>query len=159
MPVTLDIVASWRRPRAVVRRLLGQGRSEPFAFSLLVTGLILLWVSLAPFLAREAYFNPEQPLLQRLLAAALAMAATVPFWYLLAALGHIVARIMGGKGSYYGGRIALFWALVATAPALLVSGLVRGMIGLGAAANLTGTITALVFVLFWAVMLHEAERE
>jgi hypothetical protein len=124
----------------------------------LVTGLILLWVSLAPFLAREAYFQPDQPLTQRLLAAALAMAATVPFWYLLAAIGHLVARMMGGQGSWYGARVALFWALVATAPALLVSGLVRGMIGLGAAANVTGSITAMVFLLFWAVMLAEAER-
>jgi hypothetical protein len=157
MSVTLDIVASWRQPRAVVRRLLAQ-RSEPFAFALLVTGLILLWVSLAPFLAREAYFQPDQPLTQRLLAAALAMAATVPFWYLLAAIGHLVARMMGGQGSWYGARVALFWALVATAPALLVSGLVRGMIGLGAAANVTGSITAMVFLLFWAVMLAEAER-
>jgi hypothetical protein len=157
MSVTLDIVASWRQPRAVVRRLLAQ-RSEPLAFALLVTGLILLWVSLAPFLAREAYFQPDQPLTQRLLAAALAMAATVPFWYLLAAIGHLVARMMGGQGSWYGARVALFWALVATAPALLVSGLVRGMIGLGAAANVTGSITAMVFLLFWAVMLAEAER-
>jgi hypothetical protein len=80
MSVTLDILASWRRPRAVMRGIMGQGKSEPFAFSLLVTGLILLYLSLTPFLAREAYFHPEQPLTQRLVAAALSMGATVPIW-------------------------------------------------------------------------------
>ena len=158
MSVTSDILESWRRPRAVVRRLLGQGRSEPFAFSLLLTGLILLYVSLAPFLAREAYFDPDSPLTQRMLAAALAMAALVPLWYLLAALGHLVARALGGKGSYYGGRIALFWALVATSPALLTSGLVRGVLGLGGASDVTGVVTLGIFLVFWTVMLQEAEQ-
>ena len=157
MSVTADILESWRRPRAVMRRLLGQPRSEPFAFSLLVTGLILLFVSLTPFLAREAYLKPDQPLPQRLLAAALAMAATVPVWYLLAAVGHIVVWAMGGKGSFYGGRLALFWALVAAAPAVLTSGIVRGMVG-GVGSDVIGIIAAGVFVLFWILMLHEAER-
>ena len=158
MSVTVDIVESWRRPRVVVRRLLAQPRSEPFAFSLLMTGLILLFVSLAPYLAREAYFQPEQPLTQRGLAAALAMAATVPFWYLLAALGHLVARILAGKGSFYAARIALFWAVVAASPGLLTSGLVRGMRGNDAVSDGLGLIAALAFVVLWVVMLQEAER-
>jgi hypothetical protein len=157
MSVSADIVESWRRPRGVMRRLLALPRSEPFAFSLLVTGLILLFVSLTPFLAREAYLKPEQPLTQRLLAAALAMAATVPFWYLLAAIGHLVARVLGGKGSFYGGRLALFWALVAAAPAVLTSGLARGMVG-GVGSDVIGMIAAGIFGLFWVLMLHEAER-
>ena len=157
MSVTADIVESWRRPQAVVRRLLGQARSEPFAFSLLGTGLVLLFVSLTPFLAREAYLSPEQPLTQRLLAAALAMAATVPLWYLLASFGHLVARVLGGKGSFYAARVALFWALVAASPALLVSGMVRGMVG-GGRSDVIGLIAAGVFVLFWILMLREAER-
>ena len=158
MSVIADIVESWRHPGVVLRRLLGQPRSEPFAFSLLVTGLVLLFVSLTPFLAREAYYQPDQPLTQRVLAAALAMAATVPLWYLLAALGHLVARLVGGKGSYYGGRVALFWALVAGSPGLLVSGLVRGMRGTGGAADGIGLIAAAAFLILWVVMLREAER-
>lgn len=158
MSVTLDIVESWRRPRVVLRRLLGQGKSEPFAFSLLVTGLILLFVSRTPYLRREALATPETPLVQLLLASALATAATVPFWYLLAAAGHLVARALGGRGGYYQGRIALFWALVATSPALLAVGLVQGLIEPGPGTVATGFVALAVFVQFWAVMLHEAER-
>jgi hypothetical protein len=157
MSVTLDILASWRRPRAVMRGIMGQGKSEPFAFSLLVTGLILLYLSLTPFLAREAYFHPEQPLTQRLVAAALSMGATVPIWYLLAALGHLVARLLGAQGGFYAGRIALFWALCAASPVLLLAGLVRGMLGLGPEATWTGALAGVAFVVFWVVLLIEAE--
>ena len=159
MSVTADIVESWRRPRVVVRRLLGQARSEPFVFSLLLTGLILLFVSLAPFLAREAYLQPEQPLTQRLLAAGLAMSATVPLWYLLAALSHLVARVLGGRGSFYGARLALFWAVVAASPAQLAFGMVRGMQGSGGTSDGIGLIAAAAFLVLWVIMLHEAERE
>jgi Yip1 domain len=157
MSVSSDILESWRRPKVVVRKLMSFGRSEPFASTLLLTGLILLYISLAPFLAREAYFHPEQPLPQRMVGAALAVAATVPLWYALAALGHLVARLMGGQGSFYGGRIALFWALVATAPLFLITGLVQGMLGLGLAANILGLAAAASFLVFWSVMLREVE--
>ena len=52
MSVTTDIVQSWTRPRAVIRRHLARGQSEPFAFSLLVTFLVLAFVSLWPVLSR-----------------------------------------------------------------------------------------------------------
>lgn len=157
MAITSDIIESWRRPRVVVRRHMSRGRSEPFAFSVLLTALILLYVSLTPFLAREAFLHPEQPLPQRLFGAALAIAATFPVWYLLAALGHLVARLLGGKGSFYGGRIALFWALVAASPAILCVGMVQGLSGLGMAANIAGMAAAVVFLGFWGIMLREVE--
>jgi hypothetical protein len=157
MSVTTDIVASWRQPRVVVRRLLARGRSEPFAFTLLLTALILLFVSMTPFLAREAFLHPAQPLPQRLFGAGLAVLATIPLWYLLAALGHLVARLMGGQGTYYGGRIALFWALTSVSPALLLAGLVQGMVGLGLGSNILGVGVAIAFLMFWSVYLREVE--
>jgi hypothetical protein len=33
------------------------------------------------------------------------------FFYLLAAISHGVARVLGGKGTGFGARLALFWAL------------------------------------------------
>ncbi|MEO8242964.1 MAG: YIP1 family protein [bacterium] len=157
MSVTSDIVASWRQPRVIVRRLLGQSRSEAFAFTLLLVALLLLFISLMPYLARQAYFAPAQPLSQRLFGAGLAILATIPLWYLLAALGHLVARLMGGQGTFYGARIALFWALVAISPALLLAGLVQGMVGLGTASNILGLLVMLGFLMFWSVNLREVE--
>lgn len=155
MSVTSDILESWRRPRVVVRRLLDQGKSEPFAFSLLVTGLVLFYISRTPLLARIAYKQPEPLLTPWLLGSALGLAATVPIWYMIAAFAHLVAQLLGGKGSFYGGRIALFWALVAASPALLTSGLVAGV---GGSSDIFGLIAGMIFVMFWVMMLREAER-
>lgn len=158
MAVTRDIIESWGRPRAVVRRLLDQGMSEPFAFSLLVTFLILAFTAATPNLARQAFLLPETPLIQRLFAAALGLLATIPLWYLLAAIGHLVARAFGGQGSYFGGRLALFWALVVVSPAMLLQGLVQGLLGASTASIVAGIVVAAVFLMLWTVMLREVER-
>ena len=111
MALTSDIVESWHSPRRVVRRLRGAGRSEPFVFTFLFIFLLLAFVSLAPYLSRQAALNPDVTLYQRLFGAGLGLLALVPFFYLLAALFHLVARLMGGTGGFYDGRLALFWAL------------------------------------------------
>ena len=74
---------------------------------------------------------------------------------MIAAFAHLVAQLLGGKGSFYGGRIALFWALVAASPALLTSGLVAGV---GGSSDIFGLIAGMIFVMFWVMMLREAER-
>jgi len=157
MAVTQDILESWRQPRAVVRRLLDRGRSEPFAFSLLVTFLFLLFLHLTPFLKREAMAHPEVGFTPRLYALGLGLMACVPLFYLLAAVGHLIARTMGGRGGYYGGRLALFWAGLATSPALLLHGLVLGVVGISGVTSVTGLLVAAIFLTFWSVMLREVE--
>lgn len=158
MPLTQDIVQSWRHPRAVVRRLTDRAPSEPFAFSLLTTFLLLALVAATPKLAREAYLHPETTLVQRLYAAGLGLLVTIPIWYLLAALGHVAARAFGGKGSYYGGRIALFWAMVTIAPGMLLHGLVQGFLGLTSLSTGLGVLVAIGFLALWLGMLQEVER-
>lgn len=158
MSVTTDIVESWRSPRIVVRRLLKRGASETFVLTFLFIFLLLAFAASAPNLARQAYLDPTVPLAQRLYAAALGLLATLPIWYLLASLGHMIARAFGGKGSHYGARLALFWALVVIAPAMLLHGLVLGMAGSTTATMLLGGAVAAGFLVFWMVMLREVER-
>lgn len=158
MSITTDIVESWRRPRAVVRRHLARGRSEPFAFSLLVAFLVLAFVAQWPSASRAAFEDGNTPVAPRLLAIALALLATVPLWYGLAALSRLVARVFGGRGTWYGARIALFWSLVAVTPLMLLQGLVAGMIGPGPGLTAVGVIAGLAFVIFWVLALIEVER-
>ena len=150
MALISDIGESWRRPRVVVQRLLARGTSEPFAFSFLLIFLALALLAISPGLARQA---DGTPLLPRLYATSLGLLATIPVWYLLAALGHLAARALGGKGSYYGGRLALFWSLVAISPAMLV----QGLVGVGLAANLLGLAVGAGFLVFWVLALMEVE--
>ena len=158
MPITADIVESWRRPRTVVRRLLARGASEPFALSLLFTFLTLAFAAEAPFAAREATLNPHIPLIQRLFAAFLILLATIPLWYLLAAIGHWMARLFGGTGTHYAARLALFWALVAISPAMLLQGLAQGFLGVTPGATALGVVTLIAFLTFWILMLQEVEH-
>lgn len=158
MTVSTDLVATWWRPRAVLRQLLARGRSEPFAFSLLLVFLILAFVSQWPAAARAAYLEGEASAWPRILPTAYGLLAAIPFLYGFAALGHLAARAMGGQGSWYGARIALFWALAAVGPLMLLQGLVSGMIGPGPALSAVTLVVAVAFLWLWATLLHEAER-
>ncbi len=159
MALTADILESWRRPRAVVRRLRSAGRSEPFVFTFLFVFLLLAFTSLAPYLSREATLHPDVTLYQRLFGAALGLLALIPLFYLLAALGHLVARLMGGTGGWYEGRLALFWALTCITPAMLVLGLVRSFAGDGPAVTGLGLLIFLGFIVLYSTMLREVEGQ
>lgn len=158
MTVTSDLVATWRSPRAALRRHLARGVSEPFAFALLLVFLILAFVGQWPAAARDAFVADEPSAAPRILARGFAVLATIPLWYGLAALSRLVARVLGGKGSWYGARIALFWALATVGPLMLLQGLVIGMIGPGPALWLVNIVVGLAFLWLWLTMLHEAER-
>ncbi|AZL57651.1 YIP1 family protein [Tabrizicola piscis] len=158
MTVTTDLVDTWRSPRAAVRRHLARGVSEPFAFTLLLVFLILAFVGQWPAAAREAFLANEPSAAPRILGRGLAVLATIPLWYGLAALSRVVARAFGGKGTWYGARIALFWGLATISPLMLLQGLVQGMIGPGPALWLVNTVVGLGFLWLWLTMLHEVER-
>lgn len=158
MTVTTDLVSSWRSPRAAVRRHLARGVSEPFAFALLLVFLILTFVGQWPAAARAAFLADEPSAAPRILAFGFGTLATIPLWYALAAASRIVAKALGGKGSWYGARIALFWALATLGPLMLLRGLVGGMIGPGPAFIAVNVLVGVAFLWLWLTMLHEAER-
>ena len=158
MPVTTDIIASWRRPRAAIRRHLARGVSEPFAFTLLFVFLILALIGQWPEASREALFAQEPSAAPRLLGRGLAVLATIPLWYGLAALSRIIARLLGGQGSWYGARLALFWALATVSPLLLLQGVVAGLIGPGPALWSVWVVVGAAFLWLWLTMLHEVQH-
>lgn len=157
MAVSDDIAATYRGPGRVVRRLLALGPEEGRALAYLLAALVLFFIAQWPGLARASYLEPDQPLIQRMMAAFLAVLATLPVFYLLAALSHLVLRAFGGQGGWYGARLALFWALLAVAPLVLLQGLVSALIGPGAALTATGVMVFAIFLWFWGAGLKAAE--
>lgn len=154
-----DILRSYRAPRAVLRKHLAQPRSEPRAFTFLVAALIVMFIAQWPALSRQAFENTEQPLPALMLSTGLAMAATVPLFYGIAALSHLFARALGGRGSWYGARVALFWALLAAAPLMLLQGLVAGFIGPGTQLDIVKAGVFIAFMAIWLFGLRVAEFE
>lgn len=157
MPVTTDIARSYVRPRAVMRRLLAAGQREDRAIAILMAGCLLVFVAQWPRLAREAQLDGA-PLDQALAYSFFGWLMLAPLiFYGLAALSHVVARLFGGQGSWYGARLALFWALLAASPLMLLNGLVAGLIGPGPALSLVGGLWVAGFVLIWLLGLVESE--
>lgn len=158
MAVATEIVRSWRDPRAALRRLLPEA-TEGRALAYLMGACFLIFVAQWPRLAREAELSPEVPLDARVAGAFQGIVFILPLLlYSLAAVSHIVGLISGGRGTWLGARIALFWSLLAAAPLFLLHGLVSGLIGPGIEQAATGAVLAAGFLVHWVLALYEAER-
>lgn len=159
MPVSTDILESYLRPRQVFRRKLQGGTHEGRALATLIGACLLIFVAQWPGLARAAHVDPAIPLDARMGGALLGTLFLLPpIAYAVAALSHLVARAFGGTGSFFSARLALFWALLAVSPLMLLQGLVRGFIGPGPALTLVGLAVLATFLMLWVTSLIESER-
>ncbi len=158
MPVSSDIVATYRGPGRVVRRLLDMGPREDRALIFVMAFCLVSFIAQMPGLARRAHLEGVE--LNMLLGGALLGSVFILplFFYSLAFVSHWAARLVGGKGSAYGARLALFWALLSSAPLVLLNGLVAGFIGPGPTLTLVGLIWVAVFVWFWLSGLRQVQR-
>ncbi len=159
MAVSTDIVRSWTQPRKVIRARLDRGISEPQLLALLMGACLLLFVAQTPALSRAAFLDPSVPLEARLAGALMATLFLVPLIaYALAAISHLIARALGGKGQGIYARLALFWALLAISPAMLFQGLLAGFVGPSTGLTIVGLLVGVGFLTMWIMMLLEVER-
>lgn len=158
MAITRNITATYRGPRPVIRRMLSLGQREDRALAYLMAGCLVVFIAQLPRLAREAHLQGED--LDMLMGASLMGWIFIAplLLYVLAAFSHLVAKLFRGQGSHYGARLALFWALLASSPLMLLNGLVAGFIGPGFELQLVGLMWLVVFAWFWLGGLIEAER-
>ncbi|WP_371168672.1 YIP1 family protein [Aliiroseovarius sp. 2305UL8-7] len=158
MSVVEDVLRSYRTPRSVFRHRLGDGVREDRALAVLMGACLLVFAAQLPRLARLAHDTGDD--LNMLLGGTLlAWIFIMPLvLYLIGTLSHIVLKLFGGKGTAYGARFALFWALLCATPLWLLWGLVAGFIGDGIQLALTGALALLAFLMFWSINLREAER-
>ena len=139
--------------------LLALGQREDRALAYLMAGCALMFVGQMPSLARQAHLTGDD--LNMMMGGALlgwVFLAPLTF-YFIAAVSHMVARLLfRTKGSFYGARLALFWALLAAAPLFLLVGLVAGFLGQGLEWKLVGSLWIVCLIWFWLGGLVEAER-
>lgn len=141
-----------------MRRMLSMGQREDRAIAIVMAGCAVIFAAQLPRLAREAHLTGEE-LNPMLGASLLAWVFIAPLMlYALAALSHLVARLFGGRGTWFDARLALFWAVLASSPLMLLNGLVAGFIGPGPALSLVGMLWLAIFGWFWARCLWVAER-
>lgn len=156
MPVTRDIVATYRGPRRVMRRLLKMGPREDRALAILMAACAVVFIAQLPRLSREAHLTGQElnPLLGGTLMAWIFLAPLL--FYTLALISHVLLRLFGGKCDGFATRIALFWALLASSPLILLHGLVAGFIGSGIELKIVGALWLAIFLWFWLSDLREA---
>ncbi len=161
MAVTDDILATYRGPGRVARRLLAGKRHEARALAYLLAALIVAYIALWPALSRENVLAAGEgpPMTQRMVAAFLGVLALLPVFYGIAALSRIVARAFGGRGSFFAARIVLFWAFLAATPMMLLRGLVAGLVGPGPGLVAVSILACAAFLWFWLAGLAVAEGE
>lgn len=159
MAVTRNITATYRGPGRVVTGLLSAGQREDRALAYLMAGCLVVFIAQLPRLAREAHLTGED--------LDMLMGATLMAWifiaplvlYCVAGASHLIAKLFRGRGSHYGARLALFWALLASSPLMLLNGLVAGFVGPGIELQAVGFLWFAFFVWFWFGGLIAAERK
>lgn len=159
MSVTRDIVQSYRDPAQVMRRHLARGPREDRALMFLMLSCALLFIAQWPRLARKAAIDDTITLDALLAGALFGWVFVAPlFFYALAALSRLVARMAGGQGTFGTARMALFWTLLTISPLALLRGLVSGLAGPGPLDMLAGLIVLGFFGYLWFANLRAAER-
>lgn len=158
MAVTADIVATYGGPGRVMARMLAGPAREDRALVILMVGCVVMFIAQMPRLSREAHLSGQE--LNMLLGGALlgwVFIAPLAF-YALAGLTQLGAHLTGGRGNGYGARLALFWALLAASPLVLLHGLVAGMIGPGPGLQGVGVIWLAAFLWFWVAGFRAAQK-
>ncbi|HVG49461.1 MAG TPA: YIP1 family protein [Rubellimicrobium sp.] len=159
MGVAADILRSLRHgPRVVVREQLAQGPNESRALAFLMIGCALIFVAQWPRLMREAQLTGDD--FTRLVAYALLgwLAIWPLVFYGLATVAHALSRAMGGQGTPFGARLAMFWSWLAAAPLGLLTGVLAGFTGASLLTNLAGASWIIVFAAFWWQSQREAAQ-
>jgi small-conductance mechanosensitive channel len=160
MPVTTDIVATYRGPGRMTSRLFEMGRREDRALIFALLGGMLTFVAFAPYQARLAHLDASVPLMARLFWSGFFWIFIWPLLlYLLAALVWGLGKLARRGLSGYGARLSLFWAYLAATPLALLTGMVAGFIGPGPALQAVGILWFAVFIWFWGAGLRRAERQ
>lgn len=159
MPVSSDIVRTYRGPRRVVRDLLAMGPREDRAIMWLMFGCLVVLLSRLPALQREAILGQGD--FQRDVTYALfglLMIAPLLF-YVIAWFLFVITRIFRRGATNYGARLAVFWGWLAASPLALFYGLLVGFNGVDHPGTVAiGVLWLAVLFWFWISGLAETSK-
>jgi hypothetical protein len=159
MSVTLDIARAWSAPRRLIRSKLDKAPREDRALAVMMGAGVMVFVAQWPVARRAAIYDPSVPLDARLGGALIACVFILPLIaYVLALISAGVARLLGGRGTGYGARLALFWAFLAVAPVMLIQGMMTGFLGHSGIVTAVQIIAGAGFLWIWIQMLIEAAQ-
>lgn len=150
MSIVLDIVRTYRTPREVIARRIGEDVREDRALAVLMGACVLIFVAQWPRLARTAHFDTDVGFDALLAGALFAWLFLAPLLlYVLSMFVQVAFKLIGRTANGYSVRMAMFWGLLAAAPLFLLTGLTGGFVGPGPALNLVGGLAFVTLIVFW----------
>lgn len=158
MSVVLDILRTYRAPRAVQSRRMAGPPREDRALAVLLGGCVLIFVAQLPRLAREAWLDPSIPFDGRMAGAFFGWLMVMPLVFYALALALTLALRAVRPVPGFRVRMALFWGLLASAPVWLLAGLMAGFAGETAGTTLFQAVAVGGFLIFAASGLVAALR-
>lgn len=152
------VLQSWWAPRKVVRGLADM--PDRALLVVLMAAMLIFLIAQAPGHARAAELDPSVPLEARISGSIMAVMFLMPvIAYAVAALVAPLLRLIGRRLDPRHSRLALFWALLAVAPAMLLAGLVQGFLGEGPPLSLTRALAGIGFIVIWGAGIAALSRK
>lgn len=160
MSIAMDIVRTYRAPREVQMRQMRAGEnSEGRALAVLMGACFLLFVATLPNLSRQAYLDPSIPFQGRMAGAFFAWLLMMPLvFYALSIVVKLVLGLIRIDVPGHHVRMGIFWALLASSPLWLLSGLAAGFTGESPGTTISGLAAIGAFVVFTIFGLVAAVR-
>lgn len=160
MSIAADILRTYRTPRLVLEDRVHGSPREDRALAMLVAACVMIFVAQWPRLARESWLDPAIDLQARLAGALFAWGMVMPLaFYAIALAIFLGLRLMGRDVTAYQVRVSLFWALLASVPLWLFSGLVAGFAGPGATVSVLSALGLIAVVVFTRAGIGAARTE
>jgi len=158
MAITRNIRATYVGPGRVVSGMLAGGPREDRALAYLMAGCAIVFISQLPRLAREAHLTGGD--LNMMMGGALmAWVLIAPLvLYAIAGVSYVIAKLLRVRTTAFGTRLALFWALLAASPLMLLNGLVAGFVGPGIELQIVGFLWFAFFIWFWFAGLNATRQ-
>jgi hypothetical protein len=125
----LGVARFFHDPRGSMRGVLVSNPNEGrlLAYALIAAAILLFGRILGLFVDPSAVTDDIGA---HVTAETVSMLFFVPiFYYGIAALGTMLARMFGGKGTWRDGRAAFFWAALVSAPVVVVCAMAGSMLG------------------------------
>ena len=139
------MLLTWRAPRRVMRAQ--RALTDAALVVVLLAAMALFFAAQLPVHKSAALADPSIPMEARVGGALFALIGIAPLLaYGAAALLSALSR---GRLPGHAARVALFWALLAVAPAVLLCGLVEGLLGRHPALQGLQLATFAAFLWFW----------
>ncbi|MDE2788936.1 MAG: YIP1 family protein [Paracoccaceae bacterium] len=155
--LTWEILGSYRHPRQNFDRQLDRHVGEERILFYGILACFLTFVARLPVIA-QANTGPDAPPLEAVIAGQFAVSLLMAplLLYALAAVSHLLARSVGGAGGWRESRLALFWAVLASTPMVLVAGIVA-VVANRYLSTAFLTLVAALFIAYWIQCLIRVE--